>query len=274
MTKTSLTTMVFCAVCGTAISSAARAESEWAARSELGYALARGNSDTDNGNFKLDVARLWDNWIFSSGLSGLYGKTNGIGSAQRWDGRFQVDYRFTAKMFWFGKLEYENDRYSGFAYQASAASGLGRIFLQTDSDKLTAQIGAGVRRLRTEQLIRDPDTNAVIQRIPGDSSEDAVASGALSYEHDFNSSTKLLEAVSVESGRSNTLLKNNLGVQVKMGSKLSLAVAYTYIRNSSPPPTILSKTDQLTTVNLVYEIKNDKIPAMPVALLQHLNSAN
>jgi len=75
--------------------------------------------------------------------------------------------------------------------------------------------------------------------------------------------------VSVESGRSNTLLKNNLGLQVKMGSVLSLAISYSYIRNSSPPPTVLSKTDQLTTVNLVYEIKNDKVPAMPVALLDH-----
>jgi putative salt-induced outer membrane protein YdiY len=131
-----------------------------------------------------------------------------------------------------------------------------------------------VRTLRLEELIRDPDTNAVVQRIPGESTEDAVASGAISYEHDFNASTKLLEAVSVESGRSNTLLKNNLALQVKMGSKLSLAVAYTYIRNSSPPPSILSKTDQLTTVNLVYEIRNEKIPAMPVAVLQHLNTAD
>jgi putative salt-induced outer membrane protein len=273
MTKTSLT-VVLCALGGAAISSVAHADSEWASRSELGYALARGNSDTDNGNLKFDIAHLWDKWIFAVGMDGLYGKTNGIGSAQRWDSHFQVDYLFTKKMFWFGKLEDQDDRYSGFAYQASAATGLGRIFLQSDSDKLTAQIGAGVRTLRLEELIRDPDTNAVLQRIPGESTEDAVASGAISYEHDFNASTKLLEAVSVESGRSNTLLKNNLALQVKMGSKLSLAVAYTYIRNSSPPPSILSKTDQLTTVNLVYEIRNEKIPAMPVAVLQHLNTAD
>jgi putative salt-induced outer membrane protein YdiY len=81
-----------------------------------------------------------------------------------------------------------------------------------------------------------------------------------------------VEALSVESGRSNTLLKNNLGVQVKMGSALALAVSYSYIRNSSPPVTVLSKTDQLTTVSLVYELKNEKVPAMPIALEQRVNT--
>jgi putative salt-induced outer membrane protein YdiY len=81
-----------------------------------------------------------------------------------------------------------------------------------------------------------------------------------------------VEALSVESGRSNTLLKNNLGVQVKMGSALALAVSYSYIRNSSPPVTVLSKTDQLTTVSLVYELMNEKVPAMPIALEQRVNT--
>jgi putative salt-induced outer membrane protein len=270
MTRTSLRAIVG-AACAATASVAAHADSEWASRSELGYALARGNTDSDNGNLKFDIAHLYNHWIEAFGMDALYGKTNGIGTAQRWDGHLQLDYKFTQKAFWFGKLEYQDDRYSGFQYQASAATGLGRIFLQSDTDKLTAQLGIGIRRLRPEELIRD-DSGAVIERIPGDSAEDAVAAGAVSYEHDFNTSTMLLESVSVESGRSNTLVKNNLGIQVKMSTTLSLAIAYSYIRNSSPPATVLSKTDQLTTVNLVYEIKNDKVPAMPVALLdQQLN---
>src|SRR5262249_17833965 len=153
-----------------------------------------------------------------------------IATAERWDGHLQVDYKFTEKAFWFGKLEYQDDKFSGFQYQASASTGLGRIFLQSDTDKLTAQLGIGIRRLRPEQLIRD-DTGAVVNRIPGESSEDGVVAGAVTYEHDFNTSTKLLESLSVESGRSNTLLKDNLGIQVKMSTSLALAISYSYIRN-------------------------------------------
>src|SRR5262249_41061577 len=178
MTKRSLAAA--CAICVAAVTGTARADSEWASRSELGYALARGNTDSDNGNLKFDIAHLYNHWIEAVGLDALYGKTNGIGTAQRWDGHLQVDYKFTEKAFWFGKLEYQDDRYSGFQYQASAATGLGRIFLQSDTNKLTAQLGVGIRRLRPEQLIRD-DTGAVIERIPGDSSEDGVAAGAVSY---------------------------------------------------------------------------------------------
>ena len=267
MTRTSLASILG-AVCAAMLSATVRAEgsSEWASRSELGYALARGNTDSDNGNLKFDIAHLYNSWIEAFGVDALYGRTNGIGTAQRLDGHLQVDYKFTEKAFWFGKLEYQDDRYSGFQYQASAATGLGRIFLQSTTDKLTAQLGVGIRRLRQEELIRDV-TGAVVERIPGASAEDAVAAGAVTYEHDFNTSTKLLESLSVESGKANTLLKNNLGIQVKMSTSLALAISYSYIRNSSPPPTVLSKTDQLTTVNLVYEIKNDKVPAMPVALL-------
>jgi putative salt-induced outer membrane protein YdiY len=39
-----------------------------------------------------------------------------------------------------------------------------------------------------------------------------------------------------------------------MTDKLALSVAYT-VRHNTEPPTGLEKTDQLTTLNLVYMIK-------------------
>src|SRR6185437_5918060 len=84
MTRTSLTAMVG-AVCAATASVVAHADSEWASRSELGYALARGNTDSDNGNLKFDIAHLYNHWIEAFGMDALYGKTNGIGTAQRWD---------------------------------------------------------------------------------------------------------------------------------------------------------------------------------------------
>ncbi len=272
MTKRSLAVFVT-AVTGAGLSGTALADSDWASRSELGYALSRGNSDSENGNLKFDIAHLLGKWIYAFGADGLYGNSNGIGTAQRWDVHFQTDMKLSEKTFWFGALRYENDAYSGFQYQASFSTGVGRIFMQTETNKLSAQIGAGVRQLRPEDLIRD-DRGAVIQRIPGDSTRDAVANGALTYEHTFNPSTKLLESLSIESGKSNTLAKNNLGLQVKMSTSLALAVAWNYIRNTNPPAGIVSKTDQLTTVNLVYEIKNPKITPTAVALTQRLQTAN
>jgi putative salt-induced outer membrane protein YdiY len=47
-------------------------------------------------------------------------------------------------------------------------------------------------------------------------------------------------------------------LQVKMTNVLSLAAGYQYVRNSQPPMGVGS-TNTLTTLNLVYELKNQKL---------------
>jgi hypothetical protein len=61
---------------------------------------------------------------------------------------------------------------------------------------------------------------------------------------------------------------------VKMGTSLALAVGWQLNRNSNPPPGVLSHTDTLTTVNLVYEIKDPKITPSAVALTQLMATAD
>jgi putative salt-induced outer membrane protein len=260
-------------LCTAASSTAAVADSAWATRSALGYALSRGNSHTENGNFKFDIAHLAGQWQYNFGLDGLYGASNGINTAQRGDAHFQTDLKLSEHTFWFGALRYEDDRFSGFQYQASFSTGVGHIFMKTDTNKLSAQIGAGVRQLRPEELVRN-DLGAVIERIPGDRANDGVVNGALAYEHQFNPSTKVIEGFQVEYGHANTSMKNSLALQVKMSTSLALAVGWQVNRNSNPPAGVLSQTDTLTTVNLVYEIKDPKITPSAVALTQLMATAD
>ena len=252
-------------------SHAARADDAWATRSEVGWVLARGNTETETANAKFDVARLLGKWKYSLGADALYGSSNGVGTAQRWEGHFQTDLKFSERSFWFGAVRYEDDRYSGFQYQSSFSTGAGHIFMKSDTNKLSAQLGAGVRELRPEELVHD-DTGRVVARIPGKSATDAVANAALSYEHSFNPSTKLIEAFLIESGQSNTMLKDSVSLQVKMGTKLALALGWQVNRNSSAPPGTLNRTDTLTTANVVYEIKDPRVTPSAVALTQALQS--
>ena len=87
-----------------------------------------------------------------------------VGTAQRWDGHFQADLKFSERSFWFGAVRYEDDRYSGFQYQSSFST-------------------------------------------------DAVVNAALSYEHSFNPSTKIIEAFLIEPGQSNTMLKDSVSLR-------------------------------------------------------------
>jgi putative salt-induced outer membrane protein len=233
------------------VSAAASAQDSWTARSELGFVAARGNSSTDSANAKVEIVREVNRWKYTLNTSGLYGKSADIPTAQRWDGRFQGDRAFGERSFWFAALRYEDDRYSGFDYQGTVTTGLGHKFADSETTKLSIQVGAGYRQLRPELLIR-AETDEVIARIPGDRDEDLVVNGALKLSHALNDHTRVLGSLLTESGEANTLTRSDLSLEVKMIQALALAVGVSVRHNSVPQPG-LKTTDTLTTVNLVYQ---------------------
>jgi putative salt-induced outer membrane protein len=222
----------------------------WSSRSEVGFVAARGNTVSDSANAKFEITRESQDWKNFFAASGLYGRASRIESAQRWDARYQLDHFIRAQTFWFVGVRYEDDRFSGFAYQGTATAGFGRKFYDTELTKLTAQIGSGYRSLRPEALVRD-DNDEVIARIPGERETELVTNAAVTYEHSFNENTKVLNSLLIESGAANTLTRNDLSLQVKMTQVLALSLGFS-VRNNSEPQPGLKNTDTLTTVNLVY----------------------
>jgi putative salt-induced outer membrane protein len=222
----------------------------WSGRGEVGYVMARGNTDTDSGNAKIDLADLVGDWKHSMHLEGLYSRSAEITSAERWAAILQSDLQITARAFAFGALHYMQDEFSGFQYQASATTGIGYKFLDTDANKLTAQIGVGYRRLRPEMLTMD-SAGAVIARTPGDATGTAIGTAGFDFAHIFNPSTKLTDRCLIEAGSGNTSLENDLALVVNMSKKLALSAGFTFQENTEPPAG-LKKVNTLTTLNLVY----------------------
>ena len=222
----------------------------WSGKGQVGYVMSRGNSDTDSANAKLDLSLLRNDWKHILLLDGLFGRNAGITSAERWDARLQSNYQVNVHLFSFAALSYQDDRFSGFQYQASASGGLGYKFVDSDTTRLSAQIGVGYRSLRPELLIKN-DAGAVIERIPQPTQTEVVGTAGIDYSQQFNASTKLLDKLGAESGSSNTSIRNDLTLEVKMNSKLSLAAGLSVLENTKPPAG-LKRTDTITTLNLVY----------------------
>jgi putative salt-induced outer membrane protein len=230
----------------------------WAIRSVLGYSKTGGNTDNSAGNFLFHAAHVMGNWKLLFGGDGLYGSTQGETTAQAWDAFLQGNYNITPRFYWYLGGRYDDDRFSGFAYQAAVKTGVGYQFIDTDATKLTAQAGAGYRRLRPEILVKD-DIGGVVSRTEQPEESDAIFDAGLVFEHDFNKATKLLVAATVQSGKENTLTNASVALQVKMTDRLALSAAYKLIDNSNPPPGS-GHRDTLTTLGLVYELKNEKLP--------------
>jgi len=230
----------------------------WAIRSVLGYTKTGGNTDNSAGNLLFRAAHVVGDWKLLFGFDGLYGSTKGETTAQAWDGFVQGNYNITPRFYWYLGGRYDDDRFSGFAYQAAVKTGAGYKFIDSGATKLTAQAGVGYRRLRPEILMRD-DIGGVISRTEQPEQSDAIFDAGLAFEHNFNEATKLIAAATVQAGNENTLTNASIALQVKMTGRLALAAAYNLTDNSSPPPGS-GRRDTLTTLGLVYELKNDKLP--------------
>ena len=209
----------------------------WKGKGEAGIVFARGNSDSDTVNIKLAMSKVIDLWKHSLDMSYLRASSNGVESSNRFVGGWQSDYKLNERSFAFGALHYERDQYSGFDYQASASTGLGYKFYDTDKIKLSAQAGLGYRQLK--------------DNVSGETSGNVVFVAGMNYENAITATTKIIDKFHAESGSDNTLLSNYLGVEVKMSDQLALAAGYD-VRQNTKPPAGKKKTDTVTTLNLVY----------------------
>jgi len=223
---------------------------EFIGKGQFGFLDSRGNSDAASLNANLDVLRYDGQWKNELYFGGLYGKSDGIVSAERWEIREQTNYNFTKSWFAFGGLHFEHDLFDGFVYQTSVTAGAGYNVLDTVSDKLAIQAGAGYRRLRPEVITKD-DVGEVIGRDFQDSQGDLVGSLGIDYMHAFNKSTSLTDKFSAESGHLNTSVNNALALTVKMSTRLALSLGYSVLYNTNPIAP-LKKLDQITTVNVQY----------------------
>jgi putative salt-induced outer membrane protein len=227
------------------------AHADWSGKGEAGLVIASGNTDTKTANAKLQLANEIDKWKHQFGAAALYASSEPEGTtAQRWEALEQTDYNFSPRTFWFGAVRYEDDEFSGFEYQAIASTGIGRKFIDTDVTKFTGAAGVGYKFFET----RDAFDDAGVLIEPGDTDSEVVFRGTLDYDHKFTATTSLLDEFVVEAGADNTFLQNDLSLQVKMTDVLALAVGYS-VRHNTDPPVGFEKTDTLTTINLVYEIK-------------------
>lgn len=215
----------------------AMAHAEWKGKGEAGLVFARGNTETDSINVKLEMAREVGKWKHALDAAALRASTAGATTANRYQAGWQSNYKLSERAFWFGGLRYEKDQFSGFDYQANVTTGAGYKFIDTDRVKFSGQLGVGYRRLKNP--------------LTGATSGDAIGTGGFSYENQLNASTRLVDKFRVESGSNNTLLGNFFGVEVKMSTKLALGMGID-VRTNSKPPGTLKKTDTLTTANLVY----------------------
>lgn len=213
------------------------AQADWQGKGELGGVLARGNTETETLNAKVDMTKETEQWRHLAGFSILRSTNDGVTSADRWELRGESDYKLTERSYVFGALRYEEDEFTDYEYQGTASVGYGYKFIDTERTKLDGKLGVGYRQSEL--------------RLTGETEDDAILRGAVDFSHQLTETTRVFDKFLVEAGSDNTFLQNVLGIEVKMTDTLALGLSYEVRHNTDVLPGT-EKTDQVLTANLVF----------------------
>ena len=226
----------------------------WTGTGELGLALARGNSRSENLNAKLAFGReteAWKHGWYAAAMRAkgeVTGDFDGDGvdeeryelNANRYELGASSAYKFDERNYLSGSGRYEDDDFSPYEYQATVALSYGRKLVDAERTTLLGEIGPGYRRAR------DAGTGVV--------ESDAILRGLLDFSHRLTDNTQLFNRLLVESGADNTFAQNDFGVAVAMNESFALKAGL-QLRHNSEVGAGTRKTDSLTTVNLVYSFR-------------------
>lgn len=226
---------------GACLLAAFPAAAQWTGKGEAGLAIADGNSDSRTANARVSLARQVEAWEHSVGLAGLYVRSEDDTTAKRWEATGQTRYDFAGNTFWHGGGRYEEDRFSGFDHQGLVTTGIGRRFIDNDTTKLIGQVGIGYKFWESLEAPADKDSSVT-----------GVA--GVEFSHQLTEATRLFDKFGGEFASGNNFLQNEIGIAVKMSDRMALSLAYA-VRHNTDPPAGFKKTDTLSTVNLVYEVK-------------------
>jgi putative salt-induced outer membrane protein len=242
------------AACAAAAPTGAQPTPRLSGKGQLGFVASQGDSQAKSANAALNLAFVSGPWKHSLSLAALYGESLGVVSTERWLAMWQSNRRISTHAYAFGSLRYEHDLFDGFEYQSSAAAGLGYTLIHSKSTTLSTQLGAGYTVSRPERLtdiaLTNP-TRTFTERTPLATQGYAIGTLGVNAEQTLTRTTTLSDKVLVDAGSLNTLVTNNLTLDVKVATRLALSIGYDIQDNTHPAPGI-THLDSTETVNLVY----------------------
>ncbi len=210
----------------------------WKGVGELGYTSTSGNSDSESLNANLGISREDEEWKHSASLRAIRAESEGETSADSLVFKGRSEYGFGEKSYVFGKLRYEDDEFSGYDYQTSLSFGAGSRFIENEKQLLDASVGLGYRTIKDS--------------VTGDTEDEAIVTSDLIYEYKISETATFTQKVLIESGDENTYSESDTSLTARIVGALAAKISYLVKRNSDVPAGT-DKTDEITTISLVYD---------------------
>ena len=209
----------------------------WSASAELGYVSTTGNTETESFNGHAQVGYDHKRWSHHAQVDVLKASEDDQTTADRTEFLAKSRYYLAEYDYLFARVRYEDDRFSGYDYQATEALGYGHRAIRRDDLTLDLEAGAGVRHRRAaDESSREDDALVLL-------------AGSLAWS--VSPTSEFTEDVTVEWTDDNTYTESITALSVRINGNLAMKTSYTY-RNNSDVPAGTDNTDTVTAVTLVF----------------------
>jgi putative salt-induced outer membrane protein len=211
-------------------------EGPWSGKVALGYLATTGNTENSSLNTSVEIGYGTGDWQHSFKAFAINASENNVTTAEAYELGWKSERNLTEHDFLFGRINWREDKFSGYRTQLSETIGYGRRLIDVNAHKLNAEIGLGARQ-------SDLST--------GTTEEEFIVRGGLNYKWIISESAEFNQEFVVESGDKNTYLESVTALKADLVGSLALVASYT-IKNNSDVPIGTQKTDTYSALSIEY----------------------
>jgi putative salt-induced outer membrane protein YdiY len=216
---------------------------------EFGFLVASGNTNTSTITAKINTSQELSSWSYQIIGNALYKQSqqivdeekNNAASAQNLFLSGQFDHKLTDpddRLFVY--CEYENNRFSGFRYQAALAAGWTSRLWNTKHSEFKYSVGPGYAISEVEEISTEEDSNGLIVR------------AAMEYKRKFSDHATFRQFVSTEADQEFTKTKSETSLSTKLTGALAMKLSFVMNLDTSVGSDI-EELDTEAAVTLVYQ---------------------
>jgi putative salt-induced outer membrane protein len=243
--KIILSGAVLMLVTATAFSAEEEEKSPWKTSAELGYVNTSGNTNTETLVFKFDTAYEIEKWKHQAHFEVLSTKADDASTPEKdkvttADKKLvtaQSDFKFTPRDYFYGLLSYEDDKFSGFEYQAKVSAGYGRKVLLLERHELDVEIGPGYRNFKVDNA--------------SSSDDEYLARLAAKYKWLISDNSEFKQDLVADFGEDQDEWKSVTALKSNINKTLAMKLSYT-VKYLDVVPEGNDNYDRETAVTLVY----------------------
>ncbi len=208
----------------------------WSGKGELGAFNSTGNAENTGITASLALKREGVNWRHKLSGRADYQEANGITTREQFLAAYEANLKLSERLYAYGLVQYERDRFQGFAARYAASGGLGYDVLV---DGPTLSIKAGPAWRRTDLT-------------DGTSTSSMAALAALDFDWQLAESIAFTQDASalIQSGSSTYI--SETGLQAGISDDLSVRLSYAFEVDTDPPPGAVN-TDTLSRITIIYD---------------------